>query len=121
MHSVHHKKQISKWVSAFHLIYKTNAVQNSTENSNITVSLYEHNDKIRLSVENSVMHISDDLKDKIWTEAFTTLPEGRENTGLGLYIVKEIAIKERTNCGFDNTEKGVRFWFDFIDYYSNND
>ena len=101
--------------------YLTNAVQNSTENSIITVSLYEHNDKIRLSVENSGKHISDDLKDKIWTEAFTTLPEGRENTGLGLYIVKEIAIKERTNCGFDNTENGVCFWFDFIDCSENSD
>lgn len=106
---------IKEYVEFVFRNYLSNAVQNSTDNSTITVSLYEHNDKIRLSVENSGNHISDNLKDRIWTEAFTTLPEGKENTGLGLYIVKEIALKEHTNCGFDNTENGVCFWFDFID------
>ena len=73
-------------------------------------------EKIRFSVENDGSHIPDEIKDKIWTEAFTTYPDSSENSGLGLYIVKEIALIEHTQCGFDNTETDVRFRFDFIDY-----
>ena len=61
------------------------------------------------------------MKDRIWTESFTTSPEGKSNSGLGLYIVKEISLIEHTRCGFDNTEDGVVFWFDFNDYSSKNE
>ncbi len=95
--------------------YISNAVQNAKKNTTITVSLKESGIGIRLSVENEGSHISDDMKDKIWTESFTTSPKGKENTGLGLYIVREISLIEHTKCGFENTETGVRFWFDFVD------
>lgn len=95
--------------------YLSNAVQNADKNTVITVSLKKRLDCIRLAVENCGQNIPHELKDKIWTETFTTSPEGKENTGLGLYIVKEISLKENTRCGFENTENGVRFWFDFID------
>ena len=100
--------------------YLSNAVQNADKNTEITVSLKEHKDCIRLSVENCGRKIPDDIKDRIWAEAFTTTPDGKENTGLGLYIVKEISLKENTRCGFENTENGVRFWFDFIDCDKND-
>lgn len=95
--------------------YLSNAVQNAEKNTAITVSLKETESGVRLSVENQGRHIPDDMKEKIWTESFTTLPKGKDNTGLGLYIVKEISLMERTGCGFENTDNGVRFWFDFID------
>ncbi len=101
--------------------YLANAVQNAVKNSAIIVSLKESDGTIRLSIENSGKHISDELKDKIWTETFTTSPEGKGNSGLGLYIVKEISLIEHTLCGFDNTENGVRFWFDFTDCSDKND
>lgn len=101
--------------------YLSNAVANARKNTAIKVSLKQHNGAIRLSVENVGEHIPDEIKEKIWTEAFTTLPQGKDSTGLGLYIVKEIAIKEHTSCGFDNTENGVRFWFDFIEYFERPD
>ena len=100
--------------------YLSNAVQNADKNTEIIVSLKEHKDCIRLSVENCGRKIPDDIKDRIWAEAFTTTPDGKENTGLGLYIVKEISLKENTRCGFENTENGVRFWFDFIDCDKND-
>ena len=56
------------------------------------------------------------MKEIIWTEAFTTLPQGAENSGLGLYIVKEVSLIEHAECGFYNTETGVVFWFDFVDF-----
>lgn len=101
--------------------YLSNAVQNAKEKSTIIISLKKHNGGIRLSIENSGNNISEELKDRIWTEAFSTSPQGKENSGLGLYIVKEISLLEHTNCGFDNTEAGVRFWFDFTDYRSKSD
>lgn len=107
---------IKEYVEFVFRNYLSNAVQNAQKNTSITVTLEKHKNKVRLSVENIGQHISDNIKDKIWTEAFTTLPEGKDNTGLGLYIVKEIALKEHTECGFDNTENGVCFWFDFTDY-----
>lgn len=97
--------------------YLSNAVQNARKKTSITVSFKKHDGKIRLSIENEGRHISDELKDKIWTESFTTSPEGKSNSGLGLYIVKEISLIEHTSCGYENTKQGVRFWFDFTDYY----
>lgn len=95
--------------------YLSNAVQNAEKSTDVIVSLKEHTNYIRLSIENCGSNIPDEIKDKIWTEAFTTSPDGKNSTGLGLYIVKEISLKENTRCGFENTERGVRFWFDFID------
>lgn len=100
--------------------YISNAIQNAEENSEITVSLKECAVGIRLSVENSGRHIPDEMKDKIWAETFSTLPDGKSNTGLGLFIVKEISLIEHTSCGFNNTETGVQFWFDFTDYSNKN-
>lgn len=100
--------------------YLTNAVQHAQKNTAINISLKKHNGRIRLSVENQGELIPDDMKDKIWTAAFTTAPDDDHNTGLGLYIVKEISLIEHTDCGFENTENGVRFWFDFTDYSEKN-
>ena len=96
--------------------YLSNAVQNADKNTEITVSLKKSESIIRLSVENKGKTIPEEIKDKIWTHAFTTTPEGKSNTGLGLFIVKEISLIEHTECGFDNLENGVRFWFDFLSY-----
>lgn len=101
--------------------YLANAVQNAPKSTNIIVSLKEIIGGIRLSVENTGRHISEEMKDKIWTETFTTSPKGKESSGLGLYIVKEISLIEHTRCGFDNTENGVRFWFEFTDYSIRNE
>ncbi len=95
--------------------YLSNAVQNACKNSVIKVKLYKHEQSVRLDVENHGKQIPDEIKDKIWTEAFSTSPEGSESTGLGLYIIKEISLIEHTKCGFKNTGDGVCFWFDFID------
>lgn len=96
--------------------YLSNAVQNAKKKTAIIVSLNKTAQGVRLSIENTGINIPDHMKDKIWTEAFTTSTEGKANSGLGLYIIKEIALIEHTGCGFDNTENGVCFWFDFTDY-----
>ena len=84
--------------------------------SPVTVALREIGSVLRLSVENIGKNIPDDMKDKIWSNAFTTSDEGKNNTGLGLFIVKEISLIELTDCGFENLNNGDRFWFDFVSY-----
>ncbi len=116
-----HLNTISEYIEFVFRNYLSNAVQNAEKNTEITVSLKECSGGIRLAVENRGINIPDEMKDKIWTESFTTLPKSKDNTGLGLYIVKEISLIEHTLCGFDNTENGVRFWFDFTDCSSKND
>ncbi|MBE6733779.1 MAG: HAMP domain-containing histidine kinase [Ruminococcaceae bacterium] len=111
---------IRKYMEFVFRNYLANAVQNAVKKSAIVVSLKEADGAIRLSVENTGKHIPEEMEDKIWTETFTTSPSGKENSGLGLYIVKEISLIEHTRCGFDNTEKGVRFWFDFVNYPNKN-
>ena len=96
--------------------YISNAVQNAEDNTTIIVTLKNIQKGVRLSVENIGKHIDEQMKEIIWSESFTTAPQGKENTGLGLYIVKEISLITHTNCGFDNTENGVIFWFDFINH-----
>lgn len=107
---------IKKYIESIFRNYLSNAVQNAEINTEITVSLKQNESVIRLSVENIGKNIPDDMKDKIWTNAFTTSSEGKNNTGLGLFIVKEISLMEHTECGFDNMENGVRFWFNFLNY-----
>ena len=109
-------RTIKEYIEYVFRNYLTNAVQNAYKNTEITVSLKQTGSVIRLSVENKGNNITDDMKDKIWTNAFTTSPEGKNNTGLGLFIVKEISLIEHTECGFENLENGVHFWFDFISY-----
>ena len=101
--------------------YLSNAVQNAEKNTKITVSLKEIDGAVRLSIENKGKQIPPEMEDKIWTEAFTTSPGGKENTGLGLFIVKEISLMEHTNCGYENTGTGVCFRFDFIDQMTESD
>ena len=58
--------------------YLSNAVQNADRNTQIIVSLKQNRDAVRLSVENQGRQISDELGEKIWTEAFTTSPDGTD-------------------------------------------
>ncbi len=111
---------IKEYVEFVFKNYISNAIQNAEKNTSITVTLKESTNGIQLSIENQGNQISEDMKEKIWTESFTTSPEGKENTGLGLYIVKEISLILQATCGFNNTKDGVRFWFDFTDSLNNN-
>lgn len=70
----------------------TNAIKYNTD-KNISIVLSKINDKIRLSVSNSINKINEDEIDKIWNP-FYVLEKSRSKelsgTGLGLSIVKEI-------------------------------
>lgn len=94
--------------------YLSNAVQNARPGSTVTVSLKRTPAAVRLSVFNEGEPIPQELSDRIWMEGFTTNPDSRiENSGLGLYIVREIARMEGAECGFFQRDGGVEFRFDF--------
>lgn len=97
--------------------YISNALNHTVAGGKISVKLKKLEDKIRFSVYNEGSHILDENKDEIWNKFFTSYGNSKENTdihaGIGLFIVKEISVLERTSCGFENHKNGVEFWFDF--------
>lgn len=96
--------------------YIINAIHHVSGGGRIIISLKKDNDTIRLSVYNDGKNIKEDELDKIWSDFYK-----RENTademtaGLGLFIVKEISIIDRDECGVINRSGGVEFWYLFRD------
>ena len=104
--------------------YIMNAIQHSKQNTSIKVTLKKCNNAVRLSVYNEGENIEDTYSDLIWKEEFSSLADysnsKNHNIGLGLYIVKEISLINKTKCGFNNHKNGVEFWYDFVDCKLNN-
>lgn len=67
------------------------------------------------SVENSGKHIENDDMEKIW-DKFYKIDKSRtrsgSGTGLGLSIAKNILNMHGAKYGVQNTETGVKFWFE---------
>lgn len=97
--------------------YLSNAIRHTQPGGTIRVELKKRENRIRLSVFNQGEPISDKDNESIWHEFFSA---SDSSTGLGLFIVKEIATIEQTDCGFDNVKDGVEFWFDFKEYIDKN-
>ena len=91
----------------------TNAVKHTKPGGKIEVTLKKHDEGCRLSVFNEGEQIARDDLNKIWTEFFTS-GGSNENVGLGLFIVKEISEMYATECGTQNRDNGVEFWFNII-------
>lgn len=96
--------------------YLMNAIQHSKADAKIKITLRKFKNKVRLSVYNDGKNISEKYKDSIWKEAFSGNNDSSDNNrGLGLYIVKEISLINKTKCGYINHPDGVEFWYDFVD------
>ena len=72
------------------------------------------NNKVRVNVFNTGSFVDDKDKDSIFTSFYRadkahSRAEGR--FGLGLSIVKSITENHGCECGFENKENGVTFWF----------
>lgn len=70
-----------------------NAIKFSPEKSVITVSVYEKNDKIFVSVKDEGPGIEKDKQNKVWDRFYKTdssRGKDKQGTGLGLAITKEI-------------------------------
>ena len=80
----------------------------------IKITAEKADDYIKIIVFNTGSHIDDKDKDGIFTSFYRadkahSRKEGR--FGLGLSIVKSIIDNHGCECGFENKENGVEFWF----------
>lgn len=95
--------------------YLNNAINHIDENKLIKISTDIINDKIKICVFNSGKHIPEESLDKIW-KSFYKVDKARTRAyggyGLGLSIVKAIVELHGTECGVENVEDGVVFWFE---------
>ncbi|SEQ10376.1 HAMP domain-containing protein [Lachnospiraceae bacterium RM5] len=106
--------------------YLTNAI-NYVENKGwIKVWLdFINEDVVRLNVYNSGSNIPEEDIENIWTK-FYKVDKARTReyggSGIGLSIVKAIATNHKTECGVENVDDGVKFFFDLkvVNYDSNN-
>lgn len=90
-----------------------NAILHTPEKGIITIRLQNN----RLEIENEGKPISETQRQHIW-EAFykgdTTVMDYQKGNGLGLAIVSEILKLHQFKFGVENTLRGVKFWFVFI-------
>ena len=80
----------------------------------IEITTEKADNKIKVKVFNTGSHVEDKDKDGIFTSFYRadkahSRAEGR--FGLGLAIVKSITENHNCECGFENKENGVTFWF----------
>lgn len=95
--------------------YLNNAINHLDDNKLIKITTDIIDDKIKIYVFNSGKHIPEESLDKIW-KSFYKVDKARTRSyggyGLGLSIVKAIIELHGTECGVENVEDGVAFWFE---------
>ncbi len=95
--------------------YISNACSHAANEKEIEVSVFDSGEKYKVTVFNTGSFIADKDKDNIFNSFYRadkahSRKEGR--FGLGLSIVKSIMDMHKTDCGFENVENGVEFWFE---------
>ena len=95
--------------------YITNAINHCKDPKRISVFITSHDDCVRVHVTNTGNNIPDDQINEIWNK-FYKVDKARSReyggNGIGLSIVKAIMDQHGRECGVNNTEDGVDFWFD---------
>lgn len=91
-----------------------NACSHARGEKLIEISTEESGNKYKINVFNTGSFVEEKDKDSIFTSFYRadkahSRAEGR--FGLGLAIVKSITDNHGCECGFENKENGVTFWF----------
>jgi signal transduction histidine kinase len=93
----------------------TNAIRHVDENGSIYVNMIDKGDNTVIEVENTGSKIPDEEIMKIW-DKFYKVDKSRNRkeggTGIGLSIVKNILLHHGYSFGVQNTERGVKFYFE---------
>ena len=91
--------------------YMMNAFAHTQPEKHIRLMLCPDGDGCRISVYNEGNGIPEQYMEEIWKPFRQGAPDDvSTGTGLGLYIVKEIARQHKGECGAENKEGGVEFW-----------
>lgn len=92
-----------------------NAIKFSPENSQITVTIYEKNSKVFVSVKDEGPGIGREEQNKVWDRFYKTdasRGKDKQGTGLGLAIAKEIVKAHGENINLISTKgSGSEFVF----------
>ncbi len=100
--------------------YINNAINHIEGDRIIKISKAINNDKIRVSVFNTGKSILEESMGKVWS-SFYKVDKARTRAyggyGLGLSIVKAIQELHNNAYGVENTEMGVKFWFEIDRVY----
>jgi len=95
--------------------YLTNAINHCDLEKKIKIYYTNVQDAIRISVFNTGNNIPEDELDKVWIK-FYKVDKARTReyggSGIGLSIVKAIMESHHRDCGVNNHEGGVEFWFE---------
>ena len=96
-----------------------NACSHASDEKLIEITAEKTDNKIKVNVFNTGSRVDDKDKDGIFTSFYRadkahSRAEGR--FGLGLAIVKSITENHNCECGFQNKENGVTFWFTMPEY-----
>lgn len=91
-----------------------NACSHASDEKLIEITIEKADNKIKVNVFNTGSRVEDKDKYGIFTSFYRadkahSRAEGR--FGLGLAIVKSITENHNCECGFENKENGVTFWF----------
>ena len=91
-----------------------NACSHASGEKLLEITTEKADGKIKVNVFNTGSRVEDKDKDGIFTSFYRadkahSRAEGR--FGLGLSIVKSITENHKCECGFENKENGVTFWF----------
>jgi len=96
--------------------YLINAMKYSSGEKSVKIwTEITNDDKVKINVYNSGSHIPKEDMEGIWN-SFYKLDKARTrdgvSRGLGLSIVKAIAVAHGGSCGAENTEGGIIFWLE---------
>lgn len=94
--------------------YLSNAIHHVSGDKRIVIRMEQENQQVRVSVFNTGTPIPEEAIPNLWTK-FYKVDKARTRsyggTGVGLSIVKAIMDAHNQQCGVENRENGVEFWF----------
>lgn len=95
--------------------YLSNAIHHCEFDKRITISYERRQDSVRVTVFNTGKHIPKEDIANVWIK-FYKVDKARTReyggSGIGLSIVKAIMDSFHRECGVENREDGVAFWFE---------
>lgn len=94
--------------------YLNNAINHVANEKIIVIKIIQENRRVRVSVFNTGKPIPEEALPNLWTKFFKVdkaRTRAYGGSGIGLSIVKAIIEGHNQECGVENWENGVEFWF----------